>query len=244
MLLLLGLAALAAATTNEDSWSDEDSWSEGNDTINLTVPKLIELKIKHTSSPLFIQSAASNGVTKLGFDATKFVELQNKAYDAQGQEFTVDNFLGIDGAESKPLSLKAFEVFAEDAKLVQMNEDGTDTEIEKPTMLHLRGSISGDPSSLVLLHMSPKASFGTSFITRDCVLLYHLCSACRMLQCLSTGMAPSSKQWFLSNALPSPRIGLHAISLSNAELWSQVLYSRINIIYPSKPILKLRDTHC
>jgi len=154
MLLLLGLAALASAATNEDSWS------EGNDTINLTAPKLIELEIKHISSPLFIQSAASNGVTKLGFDATKFVELQNKAYDAQGQEFTVDNFLGVDGAENKPLSLKAFEVFAEDAKLVMANEDGTDTEIEKPNMLHLRGSISGDPSSLVLLHMSPKASFG------------------------------------------------------------------------------------
>ena len=66
MLLLLGLASLASAATNEDSWS------EGNDTINLTAPKLIELEIKHTSSPLFIQSAASNGVTKLGFDATKF----------------------------------------------------------------------------------------------------------------------------------------------------------------------------
>jgi len=153
-LLLLGLAALSISMANEDSWN------ESRDMIELTAPKLIELKIPHTSSPLFIQAAASNGVTKLGFDKTKFIELQNKAYAAEGQEFTIDNFLGIDGAASKPLSLKAFEVFAEDAKLIMANEDGTDTELEKPNMLHLRGSISGDPSSLILLHMSPEASFG------------------------------------------------------------------------------------
>jgi len=154
LLLLIGLAALGVAHAHEDTWEEKLELTVPTETIDL------KLKLRHTASPLFIQNSDSKGVTKLGFDAPKFAELKGKASDAKGQEFTVENFLGVDGAEDKPLCLSAFDVFAEDAKLVMANEDGTDTTLEKPDMVHLRGSISGDPSSLVLLHISAEASFG------------------------------------------------------------------------------------
>jgi len=141
---LLFLAAFAAAN---DKWEENDSFA----------PRIKQKITSHTPSPLFIDRSGSNEPSKIGFSETKFSNLLQTVSQANGESFTVENFLEHDG---KPFVLSSYEVFAEGAKLVQQNADGTESAIPRPKMIHLHGSISGDPSSFVVMHLSARGSLG------------------------------------------------------------------------------------
>lgn len=150
LLLVVGFVAFAAASSDE--WKEDPDWREGSPHVK---PKLKE----GAESPLFIDrsASASKGVTKLGLDHVKFSNLLQTVHKANGETFTLVNFLADD---AKPFVLTAYDVFAENAKLVQQNSDGTESTIPRPKMIHLHGSISGDPSSFVLMHLSSSGSLG------------------------------------------------------------------------------------
>jgi hypothetical protein len=72
-----------------------------------------------------------------------------------GQEFSMKHF----GTANKELVLRAVSAFMEDGVVTIATPEGTRTEAP-PDMLHLHGSVSGDPSSFVLLNLSPVGSTG------------------------------------------------------------------------------------
>jgi len=113
----------------------------------------------HTASPLFLldSSPAKNGLRKMGMDMAKYSNLLQTVRKANGNTFTVENFLEH-GAQ--PFVLSAYEVFAENAKILQQNADGSETVVPRPEMVHLHGSIAGESSSFVVMHLCPTGSFG------------------------------------------------------------------------------------
>jgi len=130
--------------------SVEDEWSESTDTIDLPEMVMAELPLStHSKSP---------AGHLLAFDADKYDYLKMVATEADELKF--DSFVQIPGAANAKLHLKKLEVFTEDAKLTNVNENGVEETMERPDVLHMHGTVDGDENSKVLLNLSPHGTTG------------------------------------------------------------------------------------
>jgi len=139
--------ALAASGEVSDSWNETPATGAAE-----ALPELVLAE-----SPVSFHSKSAAG-TFLAFDAEKYDYLKLIATEQDSVKFA--SFVQIPGSPGAKLHLKKFDVFTEDAQLINVNEDGTETLMERPEVIHMHGTVNGDEDSSVVLNFSPHGSIG------------------------------------------------------------------------------------
>lgn len=108
-----------------------------------------------SSSPLTTDEPHSTDphMHYLTFDASKFGQLRNLP---AGTQLRFDDFLGL-GID---LDLRIYQALTSNAAVVTVAADGTQSELQRSTALHLTGVAHGDASSMVLISLSPSGTTG------------------------------------------------------------------------------------
>jgi len=94
----------------------------------------------------------------LAFDSDKYDYL--KLIATTDDEIKFDSFVNIPGAADAKLHLKKFDVFTEDATLINVKEGGEEETMERPEVVHMHGTVNGDENTMVLLNLSPHGTTG------------------------------------------------------------------------------------
>jgi len=108
-----------------------------------------------SSSPLTTDEPHSTDphMHYLTFDASKFDQLRKLP---AGTQLRFNDFLGL-GID---LDLRIYQALTSNAAVVTVAADGTQSELQRSTALHLTGVAHGDASSMVLISLSPSGTTG------------------------------------------------------------------------------------